>query len=298
MTIGQVRAERILSVAMASAIALTALSAEAQAPSREPALAPLHILATPADDPDQPLRTANPGETIIVAELAYARTAQLDARVTIPIPGVPITVRPDHILRAGADARSDREIACTGKMQLPKEARSVRKPDLPKGPVRFKHEISLCLTDTDRDQHFDQAQIFGANWAEDQRPIPIAKARYQIVEFSPSVGLLRLVYEKGALMQGPILQMQSSILDGSYQYADARFGETAMKPKWSGGERSVKAREFPKTLNYGDASIVITGLHPETRLLSYRIVRGFQRTPAVVKVGFYGTYASTTYTFE
>jgi len=262
-------------------------------------LAPFHVIAT-SGAPIGEVRTAQPGIELLQADLGFKRAAQLHGAQSITLLGLTFDIAEADVLRAATPERENSRLGpmaslyCSGTLELSKKLRG----SSGERGARFSRKVGLCLVDADADGRFDHGFIDGANWAEDQQPITISPLSYSVRELAPIPGArLRITYEKGAALQGPILSMESNLVNGQFAYAEARIGPDPARAPRLWGETGIKGT-YPRTFTYGDAQVTILGLNSETRTLTYRIEHGFETQPAIVKIGYYGMYGSTEYTFK
>lgn len=160
---------------------------------------------------------------------------------------------------------------CKKGVEIP---RSVRQPRDNRGK-RFGKDVTLCLSDNDANGSFDHAFFDRALWPDDQKLFEIGPVSYAVKQTAVIDGAeLRVTYEKGAALQGPILSMTSNLYNGQFAFAEARIGNNPDSAPSTKGERGLGS-EFPKSFDYGDARITVLGLDRATRALTYRIDRGF-----------------------
>ncbi len=261
-------------------------------------LSGLHVMPS-SDSEVGTVKKAMPGDEIISTGLTFEDTAKLATVARLVISDIPIVLDTRSPLLGASGIGLPAATFCTSKVEVSKAVRATKgNASGEKRPARFDREVRFCLIDADQDKNFESAFIQGANWAEDFNHTSIKPIEYTASKFTEIAGQLRLIFTRGAPLQGPVLEMQSTLLNGSFQFSGARIGPEPKKAKMLAGERSVRAKVFPKTLDYGDAQITILALHPDTRELTYRIDRRFERSPAIVEVMMLGMYGGSIYIFE
>ena len=262
-------------------------------------LSPLYLLGS---DPAQTLaeHTAMPGDVLLSMDVAYADTAKT-APAKVMILGIPFALSPGVNLRGASlpatDPRFATKIYCTGKLE-PGDA--LRRPPAAaqKGP-RFAKKVSICLSDATGAGTFDGAFIDGALWPEESGKAPIEPVAYTAQQFEPiKPGGWRLTYEKGAALQGAVLDVMTDLVDGRTSWSQSRIGADPAHAPQMQGEIGITQPRLPRAIAIGEGQVTVLSLDPTTKAIRYRIDRPVSRSRVQVQVNFLGTYGGTIYTFD
>lgn len=227
-------------------------------------------------------RTVTPREEIMRTSIGYSAAAQIAEPVSVMLAGVPIDltgalplpeVRPSGGTRdrVGRDAR----IFCGTERRVDHIAAPPPKPH-PTGR-RFEKHVTPCLVDADRDGRLESAFLVGTKWASDRLLVQVPPVAYEEVKDIPLPGSSAWVtFEKGALLQGPILRLNVSMFGRPLPLAAVKLG-TGKERKGVAVERTIRREVYPDDLAFGAARITLLGYEPEGRQLRVRVDQPFER---------------------
>jgi hypothetical protein len=193
----------------------------------------------------------------------------IDLRDSLPLP----EVRPSGGTRdrVGRDAR----IFCSTERRVDHIAASAPDPHPP--GRRFEKHVTPCLVDTDRDGRLESAFLVGTKWASDRLLVTIPPVAYKEVTDIPLPGSAAwITFEKGALLQGPILRLNVTMFGRPLPLAAVKLG-TGKERKRFAIERSIRREAYPDDLAFGAARITLLGYEPEGRQLRVRVDQPFER---------------------
>jgi hypothetical protein len=85
-----------------------------------------------------------------------------------------------------------------------------------------------------------------------------------------------VTFEKGALLQGPILSLHVTMFGNPLPLAAVKLGAGKERKRFP-VERAIKKEVYPDEIRFGAATISLLGYEPEGRKLRIRVDHGFDR---------------------
>jgi len=220
-------------------------------------------------------RTVTPGDLVMTTGIGVARAAHVENPATVTVAGITRSLS-DNSLLVGATLVGEAApggIFCAGAERPDKISRDEVRPGLGK---RFRAIVQLCLVDANNDGVFEKAFVAGAMWPQENGMIDIPAIRYRGISNAPlRDSWFHVTFEKGAPLQGPVLNIDAQITGQRVNLAFAKIGADRSSMRKYPVERSVK-RQYPYTMELGDARITLKGFEPESRQLQLSVDKPFQ----------------------